>query len=106
MSYDLPQVQNVIDSNVRPAGSGMAILTDGVHLISTNGLDELHNFARQMGLRPSWFQDHPVHPHYDLTTKRALRRAIAKGALLVTSHELVASYRANALSRERASSDS
>lgn len=64
------------------------IYTDGVHLVADT-LDELHMFAAAMGLRHSWFQDHPRHPHYDLTTKRAANRALAQGAILVTTRQLV-----------------
>jgi hypothetical protein len=43
------------------------ILFDGVHLATDSGdLDELHDFARRIGLRRSWFQDHRTVSHYDL----------------------------------------
>lgn len=67
----------------------MAIITDGVHLISDESLEELHHFARAMSLRMEWFQDDPINPHYDLTTKRALNRALARGAERVPPHELI-----------------
>jgi len=65
------------------------IITDGVHLTSTIGEDELHKFARGMGLKREWYQDKNRTEHYDLTTKRAARRAIKNGAKLVTGREMV-----------------
>lgn len=70
------------------------IITDSIHLTSTESMQELHAFANRMGLRLSWFQPHPVHPHYDLTTPNALKRAIEAGAVQLTPHEFVAAYRA------------
>lgn len=72
----------------------MSIYTDGVHLVSDASLDELHAFARRMGLKLEWFQDKAkgtpmYHPHYDLTTKRASLRAEANGAAAVSPRELV-----------------
>lgn len=57
----------------------MTVWTDGIHLVA-DSMSELHAFAFNMGLRREWFQDHLRHPHYDLTTTRALRRALDKGA--------------------------
>lgn len=72
------------------------ILTDGVHLVSdvpgTAGEEELHTFARGLRLRRDWFQRHPVHPHYDLTTARAVRRAYDAGARSVSSREIAALF--------------
>lgn len=66
------------------------ILTDGIHLISDQSRDELHRFATgKLGFKRSWFQEHPVHPHYDLTTPNARKRAIAAGAKLVDAVEIV-----------------
>jgi len=64
------------------------ILTDGFHLISDTSLAELHKFARKIKLKPEWFQDHPRHPHYDLTTHRAVYRAVEAGAKVVSKKEL------------------
>lgn len=52
-------------------------------------LDELHAFARKIGLQRSWFQNHRFLPHYDLiASKRGI--AIAFGAISHTSKEMVA----------------
>ncbi|KKN06478.1 hypothetical protein LCGC14_1076950 [marine sediment metagenome] len=64
------------------------ILTDGVHLVSDTSLAELHKFAQSMGLERHWFQVHREHPHYDLTTLDAYRRALRHGAVKVTAREL------------------
>lgn len=51
----------------------------GGHLFGTD-LDELHEFARRLGLRRSWYQGGKKHfPHYDLT-KNKRRQAIELGA--------------------------
>ncbi len=42
-------------------------------------LDELHAFARRLGLKRAWFQPHPRWPHYDLTVGRRAR-AVVLGA--------------------------
>jgi hypothetical protein len=66
------------------------ILTDGVHLMDSEGdVRALHEFARGLGLERRWFQDHPRHPHYDLTTGRMRRKAVARGAKVVPSRGLV-----------------
>ncbi len=52
--------------------------TGSCHLMACS-LEELHSFASKLGLKRSWFQDHPRWPHYDLTkSKRAL--AVRLGA--------------------------
>ena len=56
----------------------------GAHMMTTD-IDELHAFAKCLGLRREWFQDGSV-PHYDLTPrKRAL--AIKLGATEVGADE-------------------
>ncbi len=60
------------------------------HLISDTCHDELHAFARKLGLRRSWFQDRRSGwEHYDLTTERAIERAVAAGAKMISRRELV-----------------
>jgi hypothetical protein len=72
------------------------ILTDGVHLVSDipgeEGECELHAFASKLRFRKDWFQRHPVHPHYDLTTARASRRATAAGATMTSSRAIAAMF--------------
>lgn len=73
------------------------ILTDGIHVVSTDGLAELHAFAGRMGLGRCWFDPRSDHFHYDLTTASAgsrrqqvmEARALAAGALRVSSKDLV-----------------
>ena len=59
------------------------------HLVSTESAEELHCFARRIKLAESWYQNHPNHPHYDLTTQRARRNAELAGAIRVNSKELL-----------------
>lgn len=47
--------------------------------------DELHSFARRLGLRRSWFQDDPLHWHYDVTAGKRWQ-AIRLGAVEVDIH--------------------
>ncbi len=47
----------------------MALYFDGVHLMSDDNLQELHDFAVHiLGLKKSWFQKSPPKsfPHYDV----------------------------------------
>ena len=57
------------------------------HLVSDTSLEELHRFAASLGLRREWFQLGSI-PHYDLTGE-VYELAIARGAEMVTSRELV-----------------
>lgn len=43
---------------------------------------ELHDFAKRLGLRREWFQPRERHPHYDLTLRRR-EVAIRLGAIEV-----------------------
>lgn len=49
------------------------------HLVA-DSLHELHEFARQLGLRRAWFQERASYPHYDVTASVRLR-ALRMGAL-------------------------
>lgn len=65
------------------------IWTDNQHLISDVCLEELHYFAARIELKREWFQDHPRHPHYDLTSARMLSAAIRAGAKVCSTKALV-----------------
>jgi len=58
------------------------------HMATDGDIQELHEMASRLGLKRSWFQNKPGHPHYDLgPAKRSL--AVKLGAIEVTSAELV-----------------
>ena len=60
------------------------------HLVADT-LPELHDFARQLGLRRAWFQ-RASYPHYDVTAEiRA--RALGLGALHADRYQLMACCR-------------
>jgi hypothetical protein len=67
------------------------IYTDGVHLMihCTEPLDDLHAFAKKIGLKREWFQMHDKHPHYDLTTRRMFLKAIDAGANVQETRYLI-----------------
>ena len=59
------------------------------HMMTDNSdTNELHLFAKRIGMKRHWFQDHPLHPHYDLTAGMRAR-AIRAGAIPVSSVELI-----------------
>lgn len=71
------------------------VYTDGIHMIA-NTIDELHQFAKRIGLHDCYFENprKKRHPHYDLYLKGIRRqecreRALAEGAILVTDREIV-----------------
>ena len=35
--------------------------------MAADSLEELHSFARRLGLKRSWFQENSRYPHYDIT---------------------------------------
>jgi len=41
------------------------IYTDGINLIADD-IDELHDFAKSIGLKRGWFRNHPTRPRYDI----------------------------------------
>lgn len=61
--------------------------TESCHMFADT-VEELHVFARRIGLRREWFQpDNERLPHYDLhRNRRSL--AVAHGAVQVTRREL------------------
>lgn len=56
------------------------------HLFTDGHEDELHAFARRLGLKRAWFQPHRIAPHYDLTPARRLK-AVELGAVEVNMRE-------------------
>lgn len=62
------------------------------HMVSTESLEELHDFARMMGLDKRLYHvngrgEH--HAHYDLLNDRMIERARMFGAVKVRARDLV-----------------
>jgi hypothetical protein len=58
------------------------------HLFTdSEDLNELHAFAKRIGLKREWFQDHEL-PHYDLTRGKRIQ-AINAGAMPVDAGKMV-----------------
>lgn len=49
------------------------------HLVA-DSLNELHEFAGQLGLKRQWFQDRGFYPHYDVTVAVRMK-ALRCGAI-------------------------
>lgn len=78
----------------------MTVYVDELHIWSTtidcmrkgschltaDTLDELHEFAKKIGLRRGWFQDRRIESHYDLTPARRAK-ALRAGAVFVPAKE-------------------
>lgn len=65
------------------------IYTDNVHLVA-DSLQELHEFAEKIGLKKHFFEGvRKGHPHYDLTNKLIVNKALENGATVVNSKKIV-----------------
>lgn len=67
------------------------------HLFMDAGSDlsQLHQVATRIGLRPAWFQNHAMMPHYDLTEGKRYQ-ALKNGAMGVdrdTEFECIQKWR-------------
>lgn len=58
------------------------------HLVA-DSMEELHDFAAQLGLQRGWFQDKGRYPHYDVTM-RVRDRALLMGAIDADRATLIA----------------
>ena len=67
----------------------MILIDDSGHMVATTCERDLHDFAAKLGLKRAWYQQHPWHPHYDLTTPNAKLRAEKAGARRVDSRTLM-----------------
>src|SRR3546814_4818291 len=66
------------------------------HMFSPN-IDDLHQFAREIGMRREWFQDPRTSskiswPHYDISAQRR-QVALSLGAIAVGRHQTIAMSR-------------
>lgn len=71
-----------VDDLVPTGRSGRWQFREGCHLFTDPGnLDDLHEFARSIGLRPNWLHD-AIMPHYDIVESKRVY-AISRGAIAV-----------------------
>lgn len=65
------------------------IYTDKIHLVADT-LEELHEFALKIGLKRHFYEGvRKGHPHYDLTNKHILNKALEAGAKIVDKREIL-----------------
>lgn len=57
------------------------------HMCSPD-IDALHRMADAIGIKREWFQDHEVHPHYDVS-KAKKKLAIKLGAIEINDREII-----------------
>lgn len=57
----------------------MVYLDHGGHL-TADSVEELHAFAKRIGMRREWYQDHEYLWHYDLMSAGMQAKAITAGA--------------------------
>lgn len=75
----------VDDLRVWPHAKHHCFKRGSAHL-TADTLEELHEFARRLGLKRTWFQDHIVVPHYDLSPGKHAK-AIENGATYMSQIE-------------------
>lgn len=79
----------VVDSLFTATAKHEATPRKWCHMASDTGdRDELIAFARKLGLKDSWFQEHAFCPHYDLTERKRIE-AVAAGAIRISGRLLV-----------------
>ena len=65
------------------------IYTDGIHLISDESLEELHQFAQSIGIKRCWYHSSSKHKHYDIPKKMRENFSETYNVPLITSKEIV-----------------
>lgn len=69
------------------------LYTDGIHLISDTGVEELTSFGEKLGLKKEWIHWTPGRPHFDLINDEIRSKAIRAGAKRARRREFVAALR-------------
>jgi hypothetical protein len=68
-------------------GKGFFLNRPSCHMYADT-IEELHDFAKHLGLRRSWFQPRKGLPHYDLIERRRIK-AVSLGAIERTTRQTV-----------------
>ena len=56
--------------------------------MTADTLEELHDMAKKIGLKRSWFQNHKKYPHYDVSQSKR-KEAIEMGAIEESAHDMI-----------------
>lgn len=63
---------------------------ESCHLFTDDDdIGNLHLFAKSIGLKRQWFQDHKIMPHYDLTKNMRIK-AVRRGAVEASPAKMLA----------------
>lgn len=66
----------------------MIYLDPAGHMVTDGQLQELHIFAKLIGLKQRWLKEKP-YPHYSLVSKSKRKTAVFYGAIGVSTKELI-----------------
>lgn len=90
--YDLSEMAVYVDDLMACIPSAQWRWNQSCHLIADT-LEELHVFAKSIGMKRAWFQGNNRLPHYDLNANRR-RIAVRLGAIELDRHSFVEKMRA------------
>lgn len=77
----------MVDELVRwPHAKRRCFKMGSCHLTTYGDIESLHEFAKRIGMKREWFQDHPLAPHYDLSPARR-EAALSAGAFFVSARD-------------------
>jgi len=68
---------------------------ESCHLVADT-VEELHSFAKRIGLKRKWFQNKLRLPHYDLTQNKR-RLAVRNSAVEISNYRLVSMMKGNVI---------
>lgn len=57
------------------------------HMVA-DSIDELHIFANSIGVKYEFFDENPIHPHYDVNMMQ-VQVALMNGAVFIDKRELI-----------------
>jgi hypothetical protein len=72
--------------------TGIRCFKSGSCHLTADTLEELHSFAKRLGLKREWFQPHRILDHYDLTPRRR-EKALMLGAVFKPCRQQIAERR-------------
>lgn len=91
----------MVDQLIRWPNAAPPFDKGSCHLTTdSDDLEPLHEFAKRLGMKRSWFQPHPKMPHYDLTPGRR-EAALRLGAVFVEARQQAIARRARVAQKAR-----